>query len=133
MRRTVMPVIFFTLASIIAAGDAAAQADSTELLRRGQRVYEKKVCARCHGIDGSGSGPPLGGITQRRSREWLYGWLKDSFRMAREDSTARELVASFNNYVMPNQNLSPKDVDALLAFIEYRAVRIREERGLTSR
>ena len=130
MRRSLMPVILFALGFIVAAGDAGAQTDSTALLRHGQRVYEKKVCARCHGIDGSGSGPPLGGITQRRSREWLYGWLKDSKKMAREDSTAKALVAAFNDYVMPSQSLSQKDVDAVVAFIEYRAAKIREERGM---
>jgi mono/diheme cytochrome c family protein len=124
-----MPVVLFALAGTIAAGDAGAQTDSTELIRRGQRVYEKKECARCHGIDVTGSGPTLGGVTQRRSREWLYGWLNKSKDMARQDSTAKALVEIYS-YVMPNQRLSREDVDAVLAFIEHRAVKLREEAGM---
>jgi mono/diheme cytochrome c family protein len=130
MRRTLMPVVLLALASIIAVSEAGAQTDSTALLRRGQRVWEKKECAACHGIDATGGAPALGGVTRRRSREWLYGWLNDSKKMAREDSTAKALVAVYGEWVMPKKGLSPKDVDAVLSFIEYRAAKIRVERGL---
>ena len=124
-----MPVVLFAIASIIVASDAGAQTDSTALLRRGERVWKKKECAACHGIDATGGAPALGGITQRRNREWLYVWLNDSKKMALEDSTAKELATVYK-YTMPKQGLSRKDADAVLAFIEYRAVKLREERGL---
>ena len=127
MRRTLMPVVLFALAFIITAGDAdAAQNDSTALVKRGERVWQKKECAVCHGINHSGGGPALEGITQRRSREWLYKWLNNSKEMARTDSTAKALVEVYHA-VMPNRHLSRKDVDAVLAFIEHREVKLREE------
>ena len=61
MRGTLLPIVLFALALILAAGDAGAQTDPTELVQRGLKVWQKKECAVCHGIDHSGSGPPLGG------------------------------------------------------------------------
>jgi mono/diheme cytochrome c family protein len=123
-----MPVVLFAVASVIAVADAAAQADPA-LLRKGESVWKKRECAACHGLDAPGSAPFLGDVTQRRSREWLYRWLNDSKKMAEEDSTAKDIVATYK-MVMPRQHLSPKEVDAVLAFIQYRAAKIREERGL---
>ena len=55
---------------------------------RGASVYKNKGCAACHNIAKAGetphrqpggkqSGPDLGGVTERRDRDWLRRWLKD--------------------------------------------------------
>src|SRR5262245_16187630 len=128
MRRTFMPVVFLVVAFILTAGDAGAQTDSAEVLRKGEKVWKKRECAACHGLDAAGNAPWLGDVTKRRSKEWLYQWLNDSKKMALEDSTAKDIVATYK-MVMPRQHLSPKEVDAVLAFIEHRVAKIREERG----
>lgn len=52
------------------AGEVSAAPDS---LVRGAQLYQSQGCAACHMVNGVGAkiGPPLNGLAQRRSREWV--------------------------------------------------------------
>jgi cbb3-type cytochrome oxidase cytochrome c subunit len=95
-----------------------------EQARKGQDIWIKKRCAACHGIASLQSGPDLAGVGGRRSREWLYRWMKESEWMVEDDSTARALLVDYNYLVMPNQRMSEKDVEAVLAYINWEEARI---------
>jgi mono/diheme cytochrome c family protein len=112
----------------------AAQSGVPEDVARGRKIWDKKRCQACHGIGWQYGGPDLAGLAERRTRDWLYRWLKDSKSMVRTDSIGRELLARNNNVVMPNQRLSPREVDALLAFIAYEEelMRARKAEGRLS-
>lgn len=75
-------------------------------------------CLSCHNVgEGNKIGPDLLGVDQRREREWLKKWLTSPTAMLDgKDPTALELLQQFNNVRMPEQNLSPADIDGLLAF-----------------
>jgi mono/diheme cytochrome c family protein len=109
---------------------APPQRANLELIRKGQNVWQKKRCAACHGIGQPHSGPDLSGVTQRRSRDWLHRWMKDSQGMLKKgDSVGVALMREYNNLPMPSFKLSEKDTDALLAFIvaeEGRLLRAEE-------
>jgi mono/diheme cytochrome c family protein len=51
----------------------AAQAGLTGTAANGQQLYRKLNCAVCHSVNQAGGcmGPPLGGVTKRRSNEYL--------------------------------------------------------------
>jgi len=55
---------------------------------------------------------------QRRSKEWIHNWLKDTEGMLASDSTAMALKKEYKNTKMPNQKLSEADADAIIAFIQ---------------
>ena len=107
-------VWFMVLGAIIAA---PVQGQDSREVKRGQRIWDRKHCASCHGLHSTHGGPPLAGVAKRRTREWLYRWMDDSESMARTDSIGREMVAVWR-MVMPSQGLSTKDTDALLAFLQ---------------
>jgi mono/diheme cytochrome c family protein len=115
------------LALLCAASEGVAQEADADLIRKGRAIWVKRECGSCHGIDATAGGPALEGLTQRRSREWLYRWLKDSKSMVVSDSIGRELMSLYK-VAMPSQKLSPRDVDALLAYIEDRERRVIAER-----
>lgn len=107
---------------VFGAGTAAAQ-DGMQVdaaaAKRGQSLFQNRGCTGCHSIGkGKRSGPDLAGVTQRRSLEWLRRWLANPTPMFDTDSTAKALLAEFNNTKMPNLRLKPDEVEALLNYIQ---------------
>ena len=108
---------------LVGAGMATAQQASLQVdaaaAKRGQSLFQNRGCIGCHSIGkGKRSGPDLAGVTQRRSLEWLRRWLANPTSMFDTDSTAKALLAEFNNTRMPNLRLKPEEVDALLQYIQ---------------
>jgi len=105
-------------AGMATAQQAALQVDTTAA-KRGQSLFQNRGCVGCHSIGkGKRAGPDLAGVTQRRSLEWLRRWLKNPTPMFDSDSTAKALLAAFNNTRMPNLRLKDDEVDALLHYIQ---------------
>jgi mono/diheme cytochrome c family protein len=75
-------------------------------------------CLACHNVgEGNKIGPDLLGVDQRREPAWLKKWLTSPTAMLdAKDPTALELLGQFNNIRMPEQNLTPADIEGLLAF-----------------
>ena len=104
-------------ALLFSAGAANAQGADAQV-KRGQTLWQNRGCAGCHSIGKSkGIAPDLAGVTQRRSREWLVNWLKDTEGMLQTDSVAIGLLKEYKGQKMPNQKISEQDTDAILAFI----------------
>jgi protein SCO1/2 len=107
-------------ALLFSAGSASAQGADAQV-KRGQTLWQNRGCAGCHSIGkgkGSGVAPDLSGVLQRRSKEWIHNWLKDTEGMLASDSTAMALMKEYKNTKMPNQKLSEADADAIIAFIQ---------------
>jgi nitrite reductase (NO-forming) len=96
-------------------GEAVAQGSAEQ----GEAIFEAK-CSACHFIGaGIRVGPDLQGVTERRDREWLARWIAEPDRMLAEgDPIATELLAQFHNVPMPNLQLSPADVENVIAYLE---------------
>lgn len=82
-------------------------------------LFEKQ-CYSCHNIGGGDKkGPDLKGLGQRRTREWLHRYiptpkaLKDA-----GDPTAVQLFKKYAPEEMPDQMLSPEQIDQVLALID---------------
>lgn len=111
---------------VLGAGRLAAQ-DSTAsnclqpdaaMAKRGQSLFSNRGCIGCHSIGGGKrSGPDLAGVTERRDLAWLRRWLKNPTVMFDTDSTAKALLAQYNNTKMPNLRLKDDEVEALLHYI----------------
>jgi mono/diheme cytochrome c family protein len=81
-------------------------------------LFEKK-CYSCHNVgSGNKKGPDLKGVTAQRSSEWLHTFIPSPSAMNRRgDLAAVELFRKFAPEVMPDQTLSPEEIDSLLALI----------------
>lgn len=80
----------------------------------------EKGCYSCHNVGGGDKkGPDLKGVTDRRTKEWLREYIATPQAMYRKnDPTTVELFKKFSPEVMPDQALSPEQIDGILNFIE---------------
>ncbi|NDH91378.1 MAG: cytochrome C, partial [Flavobacteriia bacterium] len=64
-----------TIALMVSALPYAAHAEGDAEL--GKKLF-KANCASCHKLDKKLVGPALGGVTERRSEEWLLAWIRNN-------------------------------------------------------
>ena len=85
---------------------------------QGKLLFESK-CVACHSIgQGVKIGPDILGVTMRRSDAWLARWLESPEAMLASDDTAKALLKR-SPLPMPNQNLSPQDIRALMKYFHW--------------
>jgi mono/diheme cytochrome c family protein len=84
----------------------------------GREVFVTRGCNSCHGV-GAGTviGPDLKGVGSRRDADWLRRWLADPAAMVRAYPDLQAWPAAYGNIVMPNQNLSTQEIDALVSYL----------------
>lgn len=92
-----------------------AQGQSTA---EGQAQFSSK-CYSCHNIgSGDKTGPDLKGVTSRRTRDWLHAYILSPATMKdKGDPVAVDLFRKYPATVMPDQVLSPEQIDSILAMI----------------
>lgn len=90
--------------------------DDPDLIEKGEKLFGKKGCKACHKIEEKLTGPALAGVTERREPEWIARMILHPEKMLEVDPTARELLGEFNT-PMPNQNVSPEEAKALMAYL----------------
>ncbi|WP_231372704.1 c-type cytochrome [Aureivirga sp. CE67] len=102
-------LLFFTI------NLSAQQGDAT----KGKQLFNSN-CAACHKLDKKLIGPPLKGVTERRSNEWLQAWIKDNQALIKSgDADAKDLFEEYNK--MPMQafpQLSEQDINDILAYTD---------------
>lgn len=76
-------------------------------------------CSSCHTFGkGDKVGPDLKGVTARRERSWLMGWIRSSGGMIKSaDPTARGLFKKYGGQRMPDFDLPVEQVAALLDYL----------------
>jgi mono/diheme cytochrome c family protein len=80
----------------------------------------EKSCYSCHNIGGGDKkGPDLKGATSRRSREWLQRYIATPAALNRAgDADAAALFKKYAPEVMPDQAITPEQIDSLLNLID---------------
>ncbi|PCE63221.1 c-type cytochrome [Sediminicola luteus] len=119
-------VVFLLFSSMVFAQDeAAAEGAAAEVAATGGDVANgkklfKQNCAACHALDRKMTGPALAGISEKREREWLYQWIKNSPAMIKAGDP--DAVAIYNEYnqaaMTPFPTLSNQDIDDILAYAD---------------
>jgi len=77
-------------------------------------------CAVCHKTSAAKLvGPGMAGITDKRSKEWLKSWIKDSQKLiASGDADAKAIYQEYGNSPMPGfPQLSDLDMEALITYL----------------
>lgn len=90
-----------------------------QLVEAGEKVFKAK-CTACHRIDKRRVGPALGGVTDRRSPEWIMNLLMNTPEMLKKDPVAKQLVAEYATQ-MADLKLSETDARAVLEFLRTKA------------
>lgn len=109
--RRPLPVLLMITAGLFLAGRANGQED-------GAKLFETR-CYSCHNIGGGDKqGPDLKGVTERQSREWIEEFVKSPVAMRSKDPVAAELFKKFSPTIMPDQTLTPGELDAIISLIK---------------
>jgi mono/diheme cytochrome c family protein len=91
------------------------------MYEKGKELFLSK-CVFCHSPDmiSSGTGSALGGITKRRTKEWLRSYIRNSPQMlADKDQQAIEVYAKAGGIIMGGfPNLTDEEIDQILVYIE---------------
>ncbi|MCB0385418.1 MAG: c-type cytochrome, partial [Bdellovibrionales bacterium] len=102
---------------LVAASSLLFLSQVSQANPEGSELFKAK-CAMCHHI-GKGRlvGPDLAGVGEKRSEQWLVGFIKSAQTMVNKgDADAKALVAEYQ-MVMPNQDVTDAQAKAILAFI----------------
>lgn len=97
---------------IPSSGAQAAQAE------QGQETFQQ-LCAMCHTVGGGRLvGPDLQSVGERRSEEWIIGFVQHSQQVIQSgDADAVALFEEFGGMMMPDQPLTDDQIRAVIAYI----------------
>lgn len=116
-----LPVVLVALAILVSGGSTATASTTTSAPGdfSPAEVWTGS-CGTCHTVGrGDDVGPDLAGITERRERAWLIQFIQSPVTLLEAgDSTAAELFEEFQPQTMPDQPLTPVQIDRLLTWIE---------------
>lgn len=87
--------------------------------KTGEELYKEHTCNACHMLtDMRMVGPGLEGILERRDREWLKKWIRNSGELvASGDEQAVAVFEEYNQVPMPPVNISDEDLETLIDYI----------------
>ncbi len=94
-------------------------AEETGPEEEGRRLFQLRGCHTCHSV-GKGKliGPDLQKVTLRHSDDWLSRWLADPAAMIRATPDLQPWPEQYGGIIMPNQNLTTANIQALLAYMK---------------
>lgn len=112
-------ILKLAVLAAFAVGTLTATSAQTQQTSPTATLFEKS-CYSCHNIGGGDKkGPDLKGATTRRSREWLQRYIAAPAALNRAgDADAAALFKKFAPEIMPDQNLTPEQIDSLLSLID---------------
>lgn len=90
--------------------------DDPELIKKGEKAFQKNGCTACHKMKKSEVGPALGGVTERREPEWIAKMILNPREMLNKDPTAQKLLQEHGSR-MANQNVSVEEARAIIAWL----------------
>ena len=85
------------------------------LVENGKNIFNSK-CTACHNANRRLIGPPMKGIYERRSPEWVMNIILNPDQMIKEDPIAIALLKEYNNIMMLNQNITKDEARALAEY-----------------
>ena len=102
------------LSLLVVAGSTRAQS-----IQEGQALFGAR-CFSCHNIGGGDkTGPDLKGVTSRRAKDWLHEYILSPAAVKdKGDPVAADLFRKFPATVMPDQPVTPQQIDAILSLID---------------
>ena len=80
----------------------------------GKEKFET-LCAACHKLDKRFVGPPMAGVTERRTPEWIMNMILNPEEMVQKNEAARNLLMEYSA-PMANQNLTEEEARSVLEY-----------------
>ncbi len=106
-----------TFVLLLAAGSARAD-DAAGSFHDSALLFIQR-CAQCHTLGGGrGVGPDLTGVTSRRAKDWLIGFIQNPDSYLDKDADAQKLLAEYGGVRMENVHVTKAQAEGLVAFIQ---------------
>ncbi len=83
---------------------------------KGEVTFNTK-CTACHTMDSKVIGPPLAGVTERRSPEWIMNLVLNPTEMLAKDDDAKALLEEYNNVPMAPLGLTEDEAREVLEYL----------------
>lgn len=101
-----------------AGASAASFTISTDpaVIAEGEKLFTAKTCNACHQWDNKVVGPPLKGVTAKRSPEWLQSMITDPLNFVKTDPEAKKLFEEYKT-PMATPPVSQEEARAIIAYI----------------
>ncbi len=80
---------------------------------KGEQLFKSK-CLACHKASQKFIGPPMAGIYNKRSPEWVMNMIMNPDEMLKKDPVAIALLKAYNNTIMLNQNIPEDEARAMV-------------------
>ena len=90
-----------------------AEIDET-MVAEGKALFKAK-CSACHKVSKRFVGPPMAGITKKRTPEWIMNMILKPEVMVVENAAAKKLLAEYLA-PMANQNLTENEARLILEY-----------------
>ncbi len=87
-----------------------------EMATAGEGLYNAK-CAQCHMAETIMIGPPMAGIYERRSPEWVLNMILNPIEMVKEDPIAIALYEQYEKRLMTNSGLSEDEAKEVAEYL----------------
>jgi len=96
----------------------AAQSGPLSEFQEQAAVFAQE-CAKCHTLgEGDRVGPDLKGVSERRDREWLAGFIGQPSLYLDTDPLAQELLRQYADVRMPDLGLSQNQAEGVIDYID---------------
>ncbi|HYH57314.1 MAG TPA: cytochrome c, partial [Anseongella sp.] len=90
------------------------KAFDAELAKKGEALFTSK-CAVCHRLDTKLIGPPLQGVTKRRTPEWIMNMALNPLEMQKSDPVAKALLDQYKT-PMTDMGLTQEEAEAIYEY-----------------
>ncbi|MCM4154219.1 cytochrome C [Arenibacter sp. N53] len=112
-------VVVLLLSNSLLAQETVAASSGEGDAVKGKQLFNQN-CAACHSLNKKMTGPALAGVSEKREKDWLYQWIKNSPAMIKAgDAEAVKIYNEYNQAAMtPFPTLSNQDIDDILAYTD---------------
>lgn len=110
--------IAFDSARIVAGLAAVFPANVASASERGAVLFAQH-CGACHSLVEEGFGPPLGGVTERLTKERLLAWIREPAKVIESgDERANALLRRYKVPMPPFSHLEDEEIAEIIAHID---------------
>ena len=116
-----LTLLFFSNVSFAQDDDGIPTDDA--IVAAGGQLY-KNNCTQCHAINEVVIGPALKDVHERRPKEWLIAWIRNSQKViASGDEYAVALYEQYNKTVMTAYPFSDEEITSILSHIKVESAK----------
>lgn len=113
-------LLFFSQFSFAQDAEDGIPTDEA-IVSAGEKLY-KNNCTQCHAINEVVIGPALKDVHERRPKEWLINWIRNSQKViASGDEYAVALYEEYNKTVMTAYPFSDEEITSILAYVKVQS------------